>query len=179
MGRPPKHPDDRVRRNTDGYDDDGYRLPLPGGSVARSVAGPIKLPKWDGIRRGHNIPTHPYDPTGWHKSTRVWWLMWRDSSHAMFFLETDWEGLFITALLYDRIVKGIGSVAMMTAAAGELRKREGQLGASIEDRVRLNMASDEGDEEVADAVVTQQATSVVNYMERLTKAAAEKINPGG
>ena len=153
-GRPPKE----VNATPDGY----VKLPPAG-------KGSIKLPKWDGQRRGHRIPDHPHDPAGWHKQTLIWWTMWRDSSHAMFFLETDWEQLFVTAILHDTLMKGCSHTAM-AALTAQITRREGMLGASVEDRIRLGMSSEQTSATVTESEVQKGVKEVVNYAQRVGDA---------
>lgn len=157
MGSPPKHPDERVRRNKDGYDENGFVVPKD-----KKQTPAVELPDWDGEIRGPELRPHPagYD---WHPYTVEWWDTWRKSPQAMYCIDTDWESLFQGAVVHDRIMHGVSNTAL-AALTGELRKREGMFGAALEDRLRLNMSKSTPRKE-HNAAVEMQVQKAVNYFE--------------
>lgn len=162
----PKHPDERVRRNKDGYDENGFVIPKE-----RKKSEPtIELPDWDGVVRGPELRPHPAGRS-WHPYTVEWWETWRRSPQAMYCIDTDWESLFQGALVHDRIMHGVSNTAL-AALTGELRKREGMFGAALEDRMRLNMSKTTiRNEQSAEAEVSLQKT--VNYFELVNRRLEE------
>ncbi len=162
-----KSPSDRVRRNKDGYDENGFVVPKS------SKDAKLELPDWDGEIRGPDLPTHP-EGKEWHPQTIKWWETWRKSPQAMYCIETDWESLFMGAIVHNRIMYGVSNTAL-AALTGELRKREGMFGAALEDRIRLNMGEATQTQEVENQVRVEEGQSrqVVNYFETIHKRLAE------
>jgi hypothetical protein len=164
-----KHPDERVRRNKDGYDENGFVLP----KERRKSEPDIQLPDWDGEVRGPELRDHPegYD---WHPYTVEWWETWRRSPQAMYCIETDWESLFQGAVVHDRVMRGVSNTAL-AALTGELRKREGMFGAALEDRLRLNMSKSTPRKETS-AEMEFEVQRAVNYFERVNQRLEEARN---
>ena len=109
------------------------------------MAGRGPAPSTDAVRR--NIrPTAgvPADPvpvpplTGNHlPATVAWYETWTKSPQARYFLSTDWQRLAMLAPLVDEYFTE-PSVKVMA----ELRQHEASLGATVTDRLRLNMQLD-------------------------------------
>ena len=108
------------------------------------------IPKDPAHRRRQNKPTKPKTVTGgqllgpdlplgieWHAQTRIWWDNWRRSAQAAEFTPTDWDFLLDSALLHTQLWDGDTSVG------AELRLRLTKLGATAEDRKRLNIKVEE------------------------------------
>ncbi len=168
MGRPRKEEGLRVRRN----------LIKPGGESTPKQAG-ITLPPWDGVRRGptlHSISMTTPNGNDWHPATHAWWNCWRDSSQAVFMVATDWRSLHIAAILHDRINRGVSDTALGQLAA-QLQKREGAIGAQIEDRARIGM----NDEEKPAATPDLPGIPVpsVDYQKRLEESLAKQKRVNG
>lgn len=83
-------------------------------------------------------------------------------------LETDWQSLFIGAVMHDRIMKGTSDTAL-SALSAQLTKREGLVGAAIEDRLRLGMTPDQPNKEIEEARIQQGVAEVVDYNKRLAE----------
>lgn len=132
---------------------------------------PVKLPKWDGKTRGPTLGKARPDGKEWHSQTHKWWKVWRRSPQAMFFEASDWESMFVSAMIYDQIMWGCSHTALGNLS-GELRKRESQIGASIEDRIRLGMQPDQPNEDVQEAQIQQGVKEIVDYAARLN----ERVN---
>lgn len=115
-GPAPKDPAKRRRRNAD---------PVPATVVAA-----------DGQVRGPELP----GDVDWPERTRRWWKTWRTSPQAKTLTETDWDFLLDTALLHSRLWRGDAKVS------AELRLRVAKFGATPEDRARLRMQIDDGDD---------------------------------
>lgn len=102
-------------------------------------------PKDPEQRRRRNKPAKPRNVTpslrgddlpagvAWHAQTRIWWDNWRRSAQAAEFTPTDWDFLLDTALLHTQYWDGDTSVG------AELRLRLSKVGATAEDRKRLNI----------------------------------------
>lgn len=149
-----KDPEDRVRRN----------------KPNNTPVNP--LPEWDGVWRGFDLKARNTNNV-WHNDTLIWWERWRRSPQAMYTTALDWESLYVAALIHNRIMEGCSHTAL-AALTGELRKREGMFGASMEDRQRLNMSNGGNAEDtVKEAVITEQARAAVDYFERVNKRVAE------
>lgn len=88
----------------------------------------------DGEVRGPELS--PKQPSGhdWRPTTIEWYERWRVSAQAQRFTPTDWDELFLAAILYDQV---IGTDKGRTLAMAELRQRVAKLGATEEDRARL------------------------------------------
>lgn len=129
---------------------------------------PIKLPPWDGKTRGPTLGKTRPDGKEWHPQTHKWWKVWRRSPQAMFFEATDWEALFVSAMIYDQMMWGCSHTALGNLS-GELRKRESQIGASIEDRIRLGMQPETPNKEVQEAQIQQGVKEVIDYAKRLSE----------
>lgn len=106
-GPAPKDPERRARTNAD---------PVPS-----------KLLRFEPARQ----PALPRD-VDWHRQTRAWWRMWRDSPQAETFTAVDWSFLLDTALMHH----AMWSKGQWTLAA-EVRLRVAKYGATPEDRARL------------------------------------------
>lgn len=160
-----KLPSDRVRRNKDGYDENGFVVPRD-----KKTQDKLELPEWDGEIRGPELPTHPQGDA-WHPQTQKWWETWRKSPQAMYCIQTDWESLYMGAIVYDRIMRGVSNTAL-AALTGELRKREGMFGAALEDRLRLGMGETTGStiEEIQIEAGVQKA---VSYFDMVNQRVAE------
>lgn len=163
-----KSPGDRVRRNKEGYDENGFVV-----AKSRSQDNKLELPDWDGEVRGYELPAHP-EGKDWHPQTLKWWETWRKSPQAMYCIETDWESLFMGAIVHNRIMYGVSNTAL-AALTGELRKREGMFGAALEDRIRLNMGEATQSQEVETQIKVEEGQSqqVINYFETIHKRLAE------
>lgn len=158
-----KDPEDRVRRN-------------------KPTTAQTDLPTWDGVYRGFALKARNAN-IKWHNDTLIWWDKWRKSPQAMFTTDLDWESLYVAAQIHQRIMEGCSHTAM-AALTGELRKREGMFGASMEDRQRLNITNGGEAQEVAtEATVAKAASAAVDYLTRVNKKVAEaqenKHSPGG
>ena len=148
MGRPAKPDDMRIRRN-------------------KPVEKTPTMPEWDGIIRGPELP--PTDPQGrsWDDNTLRWYETWRKSPQAVYAMDTDWEGMYMAAVLHNTVMNGVSHTAMV-GLTGEIRKREGSFGGSIEDRRRIGMGDPSGSAEVEqEAVIQQEVRKIVSYAERL------------
>lgn len=84
--------------------------------------------KADGVR-GPELPVG----VEWPAQTVVWWDNWRRSAQSAEFTATDWDFLVDTALLHAQFWHGDTSVGP------ELRLRVAKVGATAEDRKRLNI----------------------------------------
>jgi hypothetical protein len=90
----------------------------------------------------------------------------------MFMTATDWEGLFMGAVMHDRIMHGVSSTALANLDNG-VRRREDAVGSSIEARLRLGMTSETSTIEVEEATIKGEAKKGIDYIERLNKRVAE------
>jgi hypothetical protein len=70
-------------------------------------------------------------------ATMSWYETWTKSPQARYFLATDWQRLAMLAPLVDEYFTD-PSVKVMA----ELRQHEASLGATVTDRLRLNMQLD-------------------------------------
>ena len=159
VGRPrkPRSEEDEAKERY------GKHVPTP-----PEVKQPVKLPKWDGKTRGPTLGKTRPDGKEWHSQTHKWWRVWRRSPQAMFFEASDWESMFVSAMIYDQIMWGCSHTALGNLS-GELRKRESQIGASIEDRIRLGMQPDQPNEAVQEAQIQKGVQEVVDYAARLNE----------
>lgn len=146
--------------------------------------------EWDGVVRGPELPkirigetrinkdgTFTQEYMTWNERTVEWYEMWRRSPQAMVWVESDWEHMLETALIHHKLWDGFAENLKPTEISNlsnELRRRMAPLGSTFEDRRKLRLdvktPNDERNEEVA---IEQAASSAVNYMERLNKAAAK------
>lgn len=156
VGRPPKNPEDRVHRYG------------PGKSPEDRIKTPEiqeEIPEWDGVLRGPELP----DNRDWTQYTLDWWDVWRKSPQAKLCTDTDWESMFVAAIIHHRIQQGVSDTALSNLS-GELRKREGMFGASYEDRRRLGLGiknpPTRKDEE---AYIEKETDRAVDYFTRLNK----------
>lgn len=128
--------------------------------------------EWDGITRGPDLPE------GYHERVVAWWDTWRNSAQAMVMIETDWESMLDTAVLKEMFVNpnAKSGAVSMTQLASEIRRRESAFGATFEDRLKLAIEIDSPLHKAGrETEVDTAAEDAVNYMENLTKAAAEKL----
>ena len=147
-----KDPEDRVRANKPGYVPPNQRKET------------FELPEWDGVTRGPELD----EGTQWSDQTRAWWQKWRDSPQAMLCSDVDWESMKIAAIIHNRIMNGVSDTALSNLT-GELRKREGMFGASVEDRQRLNMSTPSPiKKKIDDQKINDEVNRTVNYFERLS-----------
>lgn len=112
MGRPPKDPADRARRNVD---------PVPRTTVPHKPARQPKLPAW------------PDEEGDWPERTKEWWKAWGKVPQAAAFDQGEWEYLLDTAWVHARFWRGVAGTA------AELRLRMAKFGVTPEDRMRLRM----------------------------------------
>lgn len=169
-GLPPKHDDERQRRNAPVY----KKVPL----------------KWDGQVRGPELPKDI--GVTWCPKAKDWWEKWRRSPQSMVMHETDWEEMLITAVLYNefwlpkfvrnpstkKLEQVSKSPAEMKNLAHEIATRLAAYGATYEARLKLRMEIITPLTEAAEkAAIEKDAESAVNYMEMLTKSAATKRGP--
>lgn len=125
------------------------------------------LPEWDGIVRGPDLPEMAPDGREWTDHTVRWYETWRRSPQAVYAMETDWEGMFMAAVLHNKVMYGVSNTALV-GITGEIRKREGSFGGSIEDRRRIGMGDPSSVAEVEEeAEIKREVRKVVNYFERL------------
>lgn len=73
------------------------------------------------------------DVLDWPEQTRVWWQAWHDSSLSKDWTPLDWQFLLDTAVIHAQFWSGDTSVA------GELRARQSKIGATADDRARLQV----------------------------------------
>jgi len=105
--------------------------------------------EWDGITRGPELP-ESYD---WCRETRRWYNEFRDSPNAQLCEDSDWEHIYIAALLHNRLWQNRGkdlSPSEMTNLSKEIRTRMSPYGYTNEDRLRLNIEISEAAAEVGD-----------------------------
>ncbi len=160
-----KLPSERVRRNKDGYDENGFVVPRE-----KKTQDKLELPEWDGVVRGPELSAHPQGDA-WHPQTIKWWETWRKSPQAMYCIDTDWESLFMGAIVYGRIMRGVSNTAL-AALTGELRKREGMFGAALEDRLRLGMG--ETTETIKEDIgIEVEVQKTVSYFDMVNQRVAE------
>jgi hypothetical protein len=151
MGFARKNDEDRVRRNAPRYNK--------------------VQPEWDGHVRGPELPP------GYCDRVMAWWETWRTSAQAMVMIETDWESMLDTAILKEMYCNpnAKSGAVSMTQLASEIRRRESAFGATFEDRLKLAIEVDSDLHKIGrEAEVDTAAEDAVNYMENLTKAAADK-----
>jgi len=85
----------------------------------------------------------------------------------MYTTDLDWESLYVAAIVHDKIMNGCSHTAL-AALTGELRKREGMFGASVEDRIRLGLGSPRRTKEaIQDSEIKTAVEDVVDYATRL------------
>ncbi len=77
----------------------------------------------------------------WPAATKRWWANWAAEPAAARFRPTDWDFLLDTALIHAR-VWGDGELSMLN----ELRLRVAKMGATAEDRARLQITYAHADE---------------------------------
>lgn len=145
---------------------------------------------WDGVVRGPELPLG-LPGIKWCTQTIRWWENWRNSAQAMIFVETDWDFLLDTALLYnmlwsprrEAVTRKDGSIRRQvvpisdTAAktlAGEIRMRCDLLGGTPVSRQKQGMKIKTViDEATAEARVKKDVEEVFDYLEDLKRHAAE------
>lgn len=127
----------------------------------------------------HGTLIGPELPDGnWCKRTREWWDTWRTAPQAKLLTPTDWETMFEAALIHHEIWrprhdKPLGHVNMVNLLS-ELRRRVAAFGATHEDRVKLRIQiKNPLDVDNAEQRVKQDAKGAVDYVNKLTKYAAE------
>lgn len=69
----------------------------------------------------------------WTSSTRRWFNVMKRMPHAVLWHEAEWEFLLLTAMVHHRFVRG------NTGAAGELRRREKDMGNTADARRDLRI----------------------------------------
>lgn len=130
--------------------------------------------EWDGVVRGPSLP----DDYDWCNRTEQWWDMWRRSAQAMVWLESDWEHMLETAMLHTRFWDQDYPLkpTEMKSLAEHIRQRMQVLGSTFEDRrkLRLEVRSAEADK-MNEAQIDAAAAVAVDYMERMTNLAAQKL----
>ncbi|MER6382083.1 phage terminase small subunit [Streptomyces sp. NPDC001118] len=84
---------------------------------------------------------------------RRFWKTWATSPQAGKWAETDWAELEITVKLVDAFYQGD------TKLAGEIRQRVAKWGATVEDRARLRMSIEDGDQGQADETASTGPTT--------------------
>ena len=132
VGRPPKDPSTRARRN---------KAP----ELRMIEAEPADQP---------HLPRFEVEDDGrltefvWPARTVEWWAMWRDSPLAPEFTANDWSELQDTALIHAAFWSG--NLKM----AAELRLRVAKFGATPEDRARLKIVFAQAAEVDSGAVTT-------------------------
>jgi len=166
-----RRPVGRPRKNREGPDDPREIRRVPDHQAPGKNVG-MRLPDWDGKMRGPTLGR--YNPEGreWHKLTLKWWKTWRSSPQAMFMTPTDWEALFLGAVMHDRMMKGVSDTALANLDNG-VRRREDAVGASIEARLRLGMSPDKPNTDVQEAQVKKDAAEAIDYLTRLNKRVAD------
>lgn len=110
-GRPPKPPEERIRRNLDGP------------TVPTTELHPDPL----GRCFGPDLP----EGRSWCLQTRQWWEEWRRSAQAPGLLQTEWSYLLDTALLHNAMWAD-GEYRW----AAEVRNRLGRFGVTYADRLQ-------------------------------------------
>lgn len=158
-GPPPKHDDDRQRRNAPVYDK--------------------VQPEWDGIVRGPELPGPPFV---WCDKAVQWWETWRRSPQSMLMMETDWDYMLDTALLYNAmwtpdivVDKDTGtftyqpkSAGQLTALSKEVRNRTAEYGDTWANRRKLRMSIVQPSQgEMPDIVKEAEKTVAASYRDRL------------
>lgn len=132
------------------------------------------------VCRGPELP--PVSPNGfpWCPRTQEWWLTWRTSPQAKLMGPTDWETMFEAAYLHNELWRpritgrDLGTTAVVNYLA-ELRRRVGAFGATWEDRQKLQLSIQvPGEDEDDEARIKADAGAAVDYVEKLTKYAAEQ-----
>jgi hypothetical protein len=96
----------------------------------------------------------------WPEATKTWWLNWRKSPQAAAFAASDWDVLLETAVLHARFWTGDHAVA------SELRLRVSKFGATLEDRARLKMEIDQGDDAPASTTSDPAVPDLTDYRRR-------------
>lgn len=164
MGRKPKPPEERVRRNK---------------------PTPITLVKWDGVSRGPELPLG-LRGIKWSLRTLQWWSTWRESSQAMYMTEIDWEFMLETAMIHnafwsprrDAVTGANGKIKRVLVPrttvelknlSAELRQRLAYIEAVIKRRL------DQGEKISGisrEEQLEQDAAEAINYWEDLNKEAA-------
>lgn len=172
MGRPKKTDDERVRRNKPGYIQPSQRKP--------------DLPEWDGVTRGPELPLF-LPGIKWSTMTIKWWDVWRNSSQAMDWCETDWQFAMDTALLYNEFwtprleqVTGVNgklrrerkmrSPSDLKTLAAEIRTRTAVMGATVKDRKLNGLVIENDSRGVATDLGTQIEEAVPNYAQIIKDA---------
>lgn len=132
MSRPgplPKPADQRVRRNKDSSQ-----------QFSLSSNGELIGPELPSDRE-------------WRDATRAFYDTWRRSPQARAFEATDWADLLLCAVMYEAIYYA-GNRGPSSIMIGELRQHLSKLGATVEDRQRLRMHIEHGEELAPDDVST-------------------------
>lgn len=130
--------------------------------------------EWDGKIRGPEL----MDGVQWCDETKAWWEDWRTSPQSMLMGKSDWWIMQEAALLHNYIwTKDINTAPTSVAGAmRELRAKLAAFGATIEDRQKLRMQFktplDEANER---EFVEQEVIEMVDYVEMLTSAVADKL----
>jgi hypothetical protein len=115
----------------------------------------------------------------WCETTLTWWETWRRAPQAKLMTDTDWESFYGAAVVHNTIfahhTKSLSPNALAMLLS-ELRRREGQFGATFEDRQRLmiRLKTDQSDEE-REARIKKQAKSAVNYLEMMNAEVAKEL----
>ncbi len=127
--------------------------PKPAHKRARANADPVPQ-TIIALEPSAQPPLPATRPNGdpWPERTVTWWRLWGESKLAENMTSTDWSSLLDAALLHARIW-GEGELKWL----GELRLREGKMGATPEDRARLRISFAEADEKDAKRPPTTQS----------------------
>lgn len=131
---------------------------------------------WDGVTRGPELP-EDYE---WCPRTQSWWTTIRNSAQAMAFHDTDWEFLFETALLHNRLWRIPDNPKFnltpnaMSMLAGEIRIRLERYGFSWADRRKYGIHVSTPEEAAQEAEQLTRQSAPINYRQRLSAEEHER-----
>lgn len=118
----------------------GNTTPKPADQRRRANKPPkAREVEYDGEPIGPDLP-FGFD---WPDQTRIWWDNWRRSIVARTWVATDWDFAMDTAMVHAEFWSG------NTSIGPELRLRVAKMGATQEDRARMNIAAVEPEQKTA------------------------------
>jgi hypothetical protein len=127
-GPAPKPEAERRRRNAPSKPKTTVAATPAKKTVAKKTAA-VKHPQMRG----------PALPAGHSAKTKVWYDTWRRSPQAAAFEESDWQRLQMLAHLVEAFFSKVTNAQVQKQLLGEIRLNESSLGATVADRLRMNL----------------------------------------
>lgn len=119
-----------------------------------AVTGPdpktIKLGHSPGSTEWTDVPDVPYDGPSpdlpvlprrkrWHEDVEAWWKLVRTMPHCRLWSPTDWAFAIQTARYKEQEARDLADGSLKTTLATEIRRREDQMGYTMEARRKLRI----------------------------------------